>query len=82
MVNDRTFEDAMHTTLEGTPMPVSSNVGSPCCVAPDFEPARWRKIQRNLLIVAVQNASKSKNASRRFPRLWPLTRLRLQVLSK
>ena len=37
MATDRAFEDAVHTTLPGSPAPLSSNVGSPYGSAPDLE---------------------------------------------
>ena len=37
MANDRTIEDAMHTSLPGSPMPLSSNFGSSDGSAPDLE---------------------------------------------
>ena len=37
MANDRTIEDAMHTSLPGSPMPLSSNFGSSDDSAPDLE---------------------------------------------
>ena len=35
--NDRTFEDAMHTSLLGSPTPLSSNLVSPDGSAPDLD---------------------------------------------
>ena len=37
MATDRTFEDGGHTTLPGSPTPLSSNFGSPKGSAPDLE---------------------------------------------
>ena len=37
MAYDRTFEDAIHTSLSGSPAQLSSNVGSPYGSAPDLE---------------------------------------------
>ena len=39
MATERAFEDAVHTTLLGSPAPLSSNVGSPYGSAPNLERA-------------------------------------------
>ena len=84
-----TFDDAMHTSLHGSPTPLSSNVGSPDGSAPDLErtaaaPAHGRikstKFTCNYCY-SCKTSPGSKIASKRFPRQWPLSRLRLQVLS-
>ena len=80
MANDRTYEDAMHTSLPVSPTPLPSNFGSPL----DLErtgsrPSTWKdKINE----IYFQLPLFLQSVSRRVPRQWPLLRLRLQVLSK
>ena len=90
MTNDHTFEDAIHTSLSGSPAQLSSNVGSPYVSAPDLE----RPVSRHITMDEKSTKSThnyrfpcttrphSEIASRRFPRQWPLFLLRLQVLNK
>ena len=44
MATDHTFEDAVHTTLPGSPVQLSSNVGSPYGSAPDLEKTVSRSV--------------------------------------
>ena len=89
MATDRTFEDAVHTTLHVWPTPLSSNFGSPKGPAPDLERAGSRlgtmeKINGIYLQLPLflQNASRIEIVSRRFHKQWPLKLLRLRVLNK
>ena len=90
MADDRTFEDAIHSSLLDSPAPLSSNVGSPYGSAPDLERTGSRSSTMDekineiyiQLLLFLQNASRIEIASRRFPRQWPLKLLRLQVLNK
>ena len=90
MANDRTFEDAIHTSLSGSPAQLSSNVGSPYVSAPDLERTvslpitmdeKSTKSTYNYRF-SCQTRPDSEIASRRFPRQWPLILLRLQVLNR
>ena len=90
MANFRAFEDAVHTTLPGSPTPSSSNVSSPYGSASDLQ----RTVSR--AITMDEKSTKSTYsyrfswktspeltiASRRFPRMWPPRRLRSQELNK
>ena len=70
MATDRTFEDAGHTTLPGSPTPLSSNFGSPKGSAL----ARWRKSTKSTCNYrfSCKTRPESTIVSRRFHRQWPL----------
>ena len=66
MATDRAFEDAVHTTLLGSPAPFSSNVGSPYGSAPDLERTVSRSItmEENINEIYLQLPLFLQNAAR------------------
>ena len=89
MANDRTCEDAVDTSLLGSPTPLFSNFGSPNGSAADVERTGIRtstcedKIYEIHLQLPLflQKVTRIENSSRRFHRQWPLLRLRLQEVN-
>ena len=61
MANARTFEDAVHTSLPGSPTPLSNNFGSPDGSAPDIERTGSRSSTR------AENQRKSPYSLRKMP---------------
>ena len=90
MATDRAFEDAVHTTLPGSPAPLSSFVGSPNGFLHVLEGTGYRartmeeKSTKSTYSYrfSCKTRPELKIASRRLLRQWPPSRLRLQVLNK
>ena len=86
MADDRAFDDAVCTSRPASPMPLSSNVGSPNGSLPDLEetgidPTTMEETSTKYSYKS-RSCRYSCRACRRFPRLWPRMMQKFRILNK